>query len=233
MPGPWPRELGSALDHAHSHGVVHRDVKPANVLLRDDGVTKLADLGIATAAGQTRITRSDIVLGTASYMAPEQLDGAEPGPAADVYALAAVCFEALAGRKARSGRTPLEIAHSIATEPPPDLRDRLPGAPPAAADAPEARPRARSRMRARARRASSAPGSGDALERPARPPRADAAHAPDRRVPASAPALHHRAAARWRSRPPRSLVAAAAVLLSTGGDEGSPPGETRAERSGR
>jgi eukaryotic-like serine/threonine-protein kinase len=74
--GTMAAELGAALDHAHRTGVVHRDVKPANVLLREDGVTKLADLGIATAAGQTRITRSDIVLGTAAYMAPEQLDGA-------------------------------------------------------------------------------------------------------------------------------------------------------------
>ena len=226
--GTMAAELGSALDHAHSHGVVHRDVKPANVLLRDDGVTKLADLGIATAAGQTRITRSDMVLGTASYMAPEQLDGAEPGPAADVYALAAVCFEALAGGKARSGRTPLEIAHSIATEPPPDLRDRLPGAPPAAAEIlrrglerdPNARPRSAGEL---------GTGLRDALERPAprpeptRPTRRIAASPPPPRRSTTAPLLVALAAA-------AVLVAAGAVLLSTGGDEGSPPqGETRAQ----
>ena len=74
------RELGAALDHAHAQGVVHRDVKPANVLLRDDAVAKLVDLGIATAADTTRITRSGTVLGTAAYMAPEQLEGREPGP---------------------------------------------------------------------------------------------------------------------------------------------------------
>ena len=68
-------ELGAALDHAHAQGVVHRDVKPGNVLLRVDGVTKLVDLGIATAADDTRITRSGTVLGTAAYMAPEQLEG--------------------------------------------------------------------------------------------------------------------------------------------------------------
>ena len=126
-------ELGDALDHAHAQGVVHRDVKPANVLLRRDGVTKLVDLGIATAADHTRITRSGVVLGTAAYMAPEQLDGRPAESPADVYAYSCVCFEALSGRRARTGRTAMEIAHRIATEPPPDLREALPGAPPRAA----------------------------------------------------------------------------------------------------
>jgi eukaryotic-like serine/threonine-protein kinase len=121
-------ELGAALDHAHGQGVVHRDVKPGNVLLRNDGVTKLVDLGIATAADGTRITRSGTVLGTAAYMAPEQLDGQEPGPAVDVYALAAVCFEALAGRRPRQGKTPMQIVHQLATSPPPDLREHWPAA---------------------------------------------------------------------------------------------------------
>jgi tetratricopeptide (TPR) repeat protein/predicted Ser/Thr protein kinase len=126
-------ELGDALDHAHAQGVVHRDVKPANVLLRTDGMTKLVDLGIATAADHTRITRSGVVLGTASYMAPEQLDGRPAESPADIYAYSCVCFEALSGRRARTGRTAMEIAHRIATEPPPDLREALPGAPPRAA----------------------------------------------------------------------------------------------------
>jgi serine/threonine protein kinase len=126
-------ELGEALDHAHSQGVVHRDVKPGNVLIRDDGVTKLADLGIATASDGTQITRSGVVLGTASYMAPEQLDGRGAGPPADVYALAAIAFEALSGRRAREGRTPMEIAHGMATDGAPDLRDAWPNAPAAAA----------------------------------------------------------------------------------------------------
>jgi eukaryotic-like serine/threonine-protein kinase len=117
------RDVASALDHAHSHGVVHRDIKPANVLLREDGMTKLVDLGIATAADVTRITQSGILLGTAAYMAPEQLEGGEAGPATDVYALAVVAFEALSGSRARSGRTPMEIAHQIATDGPPDLRE--------------------------------------------------------------------------------------------------------------
>jgi tetratricopeptide (TPR) repeat protein len=127
------RDLGDALDHAHAHGVIHRDVKPSNVLIREDGLTKLADLGIATASDGTKITRSGIVLGTAAYMAPEQLDGRPAGPAADVYALAAIAFEALSGKRPREGRTPMEIAHKIASERVPDLRDVWATAPKAAA----------------------------------------------------------------------------------------------------
>jgi eukaryotic-like serine/threonine-protein kinase len=128
------RDLGAALDYVHEQGVVHRDVKPGNVLLRKDGVTKLVDLGIATASDLSRITRSGMVLGTAAYMAPEQLEGGETRPAADVYALAAVAYEALTGRRPRPGRTPVEVAHQIATAPPPDLRELWPDAPPAAAE---------------------------------------------------------------------------------------------------
>jgi serine/threonine protein kinase len=128
------QDLAAGLDHAHAHGVIHRDVKPGNVLLRTDGVAKLADLGIATAVDLTRITRSGELLGTAAYMAPEQLEGGEPRPASDVYALAAVCFEALAGQRPRRGRSAIELAHRIATEPPPDLRERMPSAPQKAAE---------------------------------------------------------------------------------------------------
>src|SRR3954469_7522535 len=126
--------VARALDHAHEHGVVHRDVKPANVLLGKHRSIKLADLGIASAAEHTRITRSDVVLGTAAYMAPEQLDGHRPSPASDIYSLAVVAFEALTGVKARRGRTPVEIAHAIANRPPPDLREEWQHAPAEAAE---------------------------------------------------------------------------------------------------
>jgi eukaryotic-like serine/threonine-protein kinase len=129
------RDVAAGLDHAHGQGVVHRDVKPANILLRQDGIAKVADLGIATAAERTAITRSDVVLGTASYMAPEQLTGDTAGPRSDVYALAAVAYEALSGRKARTGKTPVEVAHEVVSGPPPDLGAVWPDAPPAAANA--------------------------------------------------------------------------------------------------
>jgi serine/threonine protein kinase len=127
------RDVAAALDHAHGQGVVHRDIKPANVLLRKDGMTKLVDLGIATAADQTKITRSGVVLGTAAYMAPEQIEGGAMTPHTDIYSLAVVAYEALSGKRARSGRTPMEIAHQVATDGPPDLQEVWSQAPPEAA----------------------------------------------------------------------------------------------------
>jgi len=86
------------LAHAHEAGLVHRDVKPQNLLLRDDGVLKVADFGIARAAETTALTQVGTVLGTAAYLSPEQALGEEVTPATDVYALGAVLYELLAGR---------------------------------------------------------------------------------------------------------------------------------------
>ncbi len=129
------RGVASALDTVHAQGIVHRDVKPANVLLGADGSVKLADLGVGLATDNTRITQSGQVLGTPAYMSPEQIDGATPTPATDIYALAAVAYEMFGGEKARRGSTPLEVAHRVTTEPPPDLRRVWPGAPAAVAAA--------------------------------------------------------------------------------------------------
>jgi len=112
------RDMAAGLDLAHDNGVLHRDVKPGNVLLAEDGQAKLGDLGIATAAESTRITTTGSIMGTAAYLAPEQLDGRPATPASDVYALAAVAYELLGGRRARTGRTPLEIVRQAGAEVP-------------------------------------------------------------------------------------------------------------------
>jgi serine/threonine protein kinase len=88
----------AGLQHAHDAGLVHRDVKPANLLVRDDGVLKIADFGIARAAESTRHTQAGTLLGTAAYLAPEQIAGEDATPAADLYSLGAVLYELLAGR---------------------------------------------------------------------------------------------------------------------------------------
>jgi serine/threonine protein kinase len=88
----------AGLQHAHDTGLVHRDIKPANLLVRDDGVLKIADFGIARAAESTRHTQVGTLLGTAAYLAPEQVAGAEATPGSDVYALGAVLYELLTGR---------------------------------------------------------------------------------------------------------------------------------------
>jgi serine/threonine protein kinase len=235
-------QLGDALDHVHGQGVVHRDVKPGNVLLRDDGVVKLADLGIAVSIDQTRVTQSGIVLGSAAYMAPEQLEGREIGPAADVYALAAVCFEALTGEKARPGRTPVEIAHSVATTPPPDVRAYVPELSAAAADAltrgmaldPAERPRTAVRLAAELAEALRRPSrAGRRWEStPTEPTQRVAATAPDRR---STPAPHRRPLAGLLATALIALAAAAvvaAVLLSSGddGQGGEPPTQRQQDR---
>jgi serine/threonine-protein kinase len=129
------RAVAAALDHAHASGIVHRDIKPANILLGRDGSVKLADLGIAKAVERTDITDTGTVLGTPVYMAPEQLQGGELGPAVDIYALATMAFELLTGRKARSGRAAVEIAHKVVNEPAPDPREVNPRIPGPAADA--------------------------------------------------------------------------------------------------
>ncbi len=126
--------VAAGLDAIHRRGIVHRDVKPPNILLGADGAVKLADLGIASVPGRTRITSAGTVLGSFSYMAPEQLADAPSAPAIDVYALAAVAFEVLSGRKARRETNPVALAHAIATQPAPDLRDAWPAAPRAAAE---------------------------------------------------------------------------------------------------
>ncbi len=87
----------AALEAAHSAGIVHRDIKPANVMMLDDGTVKLADFGIASVKDDTRITAAGLVLGTPSYMAPEQASGQPAGPPADLWGLGALLYFAVEG----------------------------------------------------------------------------------------------------------------------------------------
>jgi serine/threonine-protein kinase len=88
----------AGLQHAHEAGLVHRDVKPGNLIVREDGVLKIADFGIARAADSTRLTQLGTILGTAAYLAPEQAAGEDVTAAADIYSLGAVFYELLTGR---------------------------------------------------------------------------------------------------------------------------------------
>jgi Protein kinase domain len=102
----WLDEAAGALDRAHEHGVVHRDVKPANLLLDRDGSVHVSDFGIASTTGDDTLTAPGTVLGTAGYLAPEQARGEPATAASDRYALGVVAFELLTGRRPYSGDTP-------------------------------------------------------------------------------------------------------------------------------
>ena len=117
------------LDYAHRHGVVHRDVKPGNLLVSDTEVVKLADFGIARATDQSSITQIGSVLGTAAYLAPEQARGEEAGPRADLYSLGVVAYQLLSGRLPYEASSLTELALKQQREVPPPLHRLNPGVP--------------------------------------------------------------------------------------------------------
>jgi serine/threonine-protein kinase len=119
-------EVGQALDALHRAGIVHRDVKPSNVLLGDDGAV-LSDFGSARGETSTKLTQEGELVGTVHYLAPELIEGAEAKPASDVYAFACLLYEAASGAPPFAGRNEAEIgyAHLVEEAPRPPLPDAV------------------------------------------------------------------------------------------------------------
>jgi eukaryotic-like serine/threonine-protein kinase len=111
-------QIAAALAAAHQAGIVHRDVKPGNVLLDGGGTVKVVDFGIARAAAHTDLTRPGTIVGSASYLSPEQARGGETGPASDLYSLGAVLFAMVTGRPPFVADSPIAVAHQHVHEPP-------------------------------------------------------------------------------------------------------------------
>lgn len=115
-------DLLAALDASHRAGILHRDVKPANVLLTEDGTARLADFGIAKGLEGSDLTATGIVLGTTSYLAPERLTGHAASERSDLYGVGAVLYEALAGRRPYEADSLLGLIRAFEGPPPPSLR---------------------------------------------------------------------------------------------------------------
>lgn len=111
-------QIAAGLDAAHAAGIVHRDIKPGNILFSADGLVKIVDFGLAKLGDQTKVTQTGTTLGTGSYMAPEQASGEEAGPAADIWSLAVVAYEMLTGERPFQGDFLPAVVYAIVhTEP--------------------------------------------------------------------------------------------------------------------
>jgi serine/threonine-protein kinase len=119
-------QAADALQAAHANGIVHRDVKPGNLLVRPNGTLVLTDFGIARSALVGQLTVAGSVLGTASYISPEQASGAVATPASDVYALGVVAYQCLSGHRPFDGATPIEIAMKHVRDTPRPLPSDIP-----------------------------------------------------------------------------------------------------------
>ncbi|WP_407667087.1 serine/threonine-protein kinase [Myxococcus guangdongensis] len=122
-------ELARALSAAHASGVVHRDVKPDNVLVAEGGPLKLADFGLAALEDQERLTSTGAVTGSLAYMAPERIDTGAFSPASDVYAVGVILFELVSGGTPHAGKGAAHLAASVMTRDAPSLTEVVPGTP--------------------------------------------------------------------------------------------------------
>ena len=127
--------IADALDYAHQREVIHRDVKPANVMLDEKGQAILTDFGIAKIVGGTQHTASGAMLGTARYVSPEQVQGRAVSGQSDIYSLGATLFEMLAGRPPYEGDSVISVLMAHVNEPLPDLNQIRPGLAPGLAAA--------------------------------------------------------------------------------------------------
>ncbi len=119
-------QTASALQAAHTAGLVHRDIKPGNLLITPDGRVKITDFGIARIADQVPLTATGQVMGTVQYLSPEQASGHSASPATDIYSLGIVAYEALAGKRPFTGESQVAIAMAQINEQPPPLPTSVP-----------------------------------------------------------------------------------------------------------
>jgi len=219
------------LHYAHRHGVVHRDVKPGNLLRSREGEVKLADFGIAKATEQSSITQVGSVLGTAAYLAPEQARGEEAGPSADLYALGVVAYQLISGRLPYEATSLTELALKQQQEEPPRLDTLVAAVNPQLADAVAMALALDTRERFK-----TALEMGHALSNAARgiPPRERARSSPRTQATSVLPRARARASTRARAVPavarrPRQGPARAAAALAPAA-EAAPRARRRSNR---